>query len=196
MRSSLRLVPALALLLSIPGCATLQELAALRSVTFAFDRVSEVRLAGVSLSPGMRFGDLNLADAARVTAAVASRAQPLELVAHVDATNPAENRVAARMLTLDWTMFVEDRQALAGRVGDPVAISPGQTADVPVSVRLDLMSLGSGGVRDLFDLAMGIAGQGSAARELRMELVPTIETSLGPMRYPAPVVVRRAASPR
>ena len=194
MRASTRSIPALALLLLLPGCATLQEMAALRSVAFAFDRVSDLRLAGVSLTSGMRFADLSLGDAARVTAAVVSRSVPLELVAHVGATNPAENRVAARMLSMDWSLFVEDRQALTGRVGDPVAISPGQTADVPVRVQLDLMALGSGGARDLFDLAMGIAGQGSAARELRMELVPTIETSLGPMRYPAPIVVRRAAS--
>ena len=194
MRAPLRLIAALALLLSTPGCAALQELAALRSVAFAFGRVSDVRLAGVSLTPGMRFADLSLADAARVTAAVVTRSVPFELVAHVDATNPAENRVAARMLRMDWTMFVETRQALAGSIGDPVAIAPGQTADVPVRVQLDLMTLGSGGARYLFDLAMGIAGQGGAARDLRLELVPTIETSLGPMRYPSPVIVRRTGS--
>lgn len=196
MRTRLVLICLSLLLLSTAGCTALQELAALRSVTFAFDRVSGVRVAGVALAPGMRYSDLSLTDVVRVSAAIVTRDVPLELVAHVSASNPAENRVAARMLSLDWTMFVEDRQALDGRVGEPLSIAPGATADVPVAVRLDLLELGSGGARDLVDLALAIAGQGTASRELRLELVPTIETSLGPMRYPAPIVVRRGGAAR
>lgn len=182
------------LLLAAGGCAALQELAALRSVTFGFDRVSGLRVAGVALAPGTRFSNLGLADVTRITAAVAAREVPLELVAHVRATNPADNKVAARMLRLDWTLFVDDRRTLAGHVADAVSIAPGATADVPVAVRLDLLALGSGGARDLVDLALGLAGQGSASRELRLELSPTIDTALGPMRYPAPVVVRHGSA--
>lgn len=184
------------LLLGVPGCTALQEMAALRSVTFAFDRVSGVRVAGVALAPGMRASDLSLADMARVSTAIVTRDVPLEMIAHVSATNPAQNRVAARMVSLGWTMFVDDRRALAGEVGEPVSIAPGATADVPVAVRLDLLALGSGGARDLVDLALAIAGQGAASREMRLELVPTIDTALGPMRYPAPIVLRRGGAAR
>lgn len=194
MLRSLRALVALSLLAATawlaPGCAALQEFAALRSVTFAFDRVSDVRVAGVAIGANARWSSLSVADVARIGAAVATRDVPLELIAHVGATNPAGNSVAARMLDLDWTLFVEDRRVLAGQLGSPVTIAPGRTADVPVAVRFDLMTLGSGGARDLFDLALAVAGQGSVAKEMRLDLVPTIETSLGPMRYPAPVVVR------
>jgi len=196
MRTRLAAFAAIALGVGVSGCTALQELAALRSVTFAFDRVSGVRLAGVDLRPGMRYSDLSLTDVARVSAAVVTREVPLELVAHVSASNPAENRVAARMLRLDWRMFVDDRQALAGSVAEPWTIGPGSTADVPVIVRLDLLALGSGGARDLVDLALAITGTGSASRDLRLELSPTIDTALGPMRYPAPIVVRRAGDAR
>ena len=40
-------------------------------------------------------------------------------------------------------------------------------------------------------VALSIAGHGGAKQDLRLELLPTIETSLGSIRYPAPVVVRR-----
>jgi hypothetical protein len=33
-------------------------------------------------------------------------------------------------------------------------------------------------------------------KNLRLELVPTIETSLGPIRFPAPVVVSREVGSR
>ncbi len=175
------------------GCTALQEMAALRSVAFAFDRVADVRVAGVRVGAGARFTDIGVADAARLGAAVAAKSVPIELVAHVSATNPRENTVAARMTDLEWTLFVEDREALAGMLGQVVRIEPGQTADVPVTIRFDLLNLKNGGARDLFDLALGIAGEGSVRKDLRLELVPTIETSLGPIRYPAPIVVRRAA---
>jgi hypothetical protein len=117
---------------------------------------------------------------------------------------------------LGWTLFVEDRQALAGGLDSPVAIAPGRTADVPLAVRFDRLrtarparpsqlhrasgnrrpALGVGQSRDLFDVALAIAGQGTVRKNLRLELVPTIETSLGPIQFPAPVVVSREVGSR
>ncbi len=185
-----------ATMLASAGCATIQQIAALRRVTFAFTNVSDVRIAGVRVEDGASFTRLSLADAAKVAAAVATRDVPLDLVAHVSATNPRENTVKASMVGLDWTFFVEDRRMLAGALSRIVAIEPGVTADVPLAVRFDLLSLASGGARDLYDVALAVAGQGSVQKELRLELVPTIETPMGPMRFPSPVIVRRQPPPR
>lgn len=190
MSTKLRAAIVLALLV-LTGCTALQELAALRSCRFAFANVSDVRVAGIAVGPGARFGSLGVADAARLGAALLAKQVPIELVAHVSTTNPAENKVAARMVNLDWKLFVEDHQALAGKVADAVSIAPGQTADVPLEVRFDLLQLTNGGARDLFDVALAIAGQGTVKKDLRLELVPTIETALGPIRYPSPLVVHR-----
>jgi hypothetical protein len=198
MSRALRFVAPLALvaLLSVPGCTALQQLAALRTVTFAFAGLSDVRVAGIRIGAGSSYASLSLGDAANLGAAVIAKQVPIEFIAHVDATNPPENTVSARMVEMGWTLFIEDRQALAGQLGSAVTIAPGTTSDVPLAVRFDLLQLGSGGARDLFDLALAIAGQGSLQKDLRFELMPTIETSLGPIRYPVPVVVRRTAAGR
>ncbi len=195
MSRTFRFVAPLALLalLTVPACTALQQLAVLRTVAFAFAGVSDVRVAGIRIGAGATFSNLSLADAARLGAAIVAREVPLEMIAHVSASNPSENKVPARMVDLGWALFIEDRETLAGQLASPVAIEPGRTADVPLAVRFDLLQLGSGGARDLFDLALAIAGQGSLKKDLRLELVPTIETSLGPIRYPAPLVVRRIA---
>lgn len=182
--------------LVMAGCATLQQVVALRRVQFTFSNVSDVRVAGVSIESGASFTRLSLADAARLAAAVTAREVPLELVAHVSATNPKENTVRASMVGLDWQFFVEDRRMLAGALSRVVAIDPGVTADVPLDVRFDLLSLASGGARDLYDIAVAISGYGTMEKELRLELVPTIETPVGPMRFPSPIVVRRQPAPR
>ncbi len=185
---------AVSLLLVLPGCATLQEMAAVRSLAFAFTGVSDVRLAGIAIGPGTSFATIGVGDAARLGAAVATRQVPIELVAHVGATNPAENHVPARLAHLDWTLFVDQKQALAGAVADPVMVQPGRTADVPIAVRFDLLQFANGGARDLFDLALAISGHGATKKDVRLELVPTVDTSLGPIRYPQPIVVHRAAN--
>ncbi|NOT33365.1 MAG: LEA type 2 family protein [Candidatus Eisenbacteria bacterium] len=177
----------------VTGCTALQELAALRNVVFAFDRVADVRVAGIAIGEGASYSRLSVADLARVAAAVASRNVPLELVAHVSASNPAENRVAARLVNVDWTLFVDDRRLLSGVVNESRSIAPGSIADLPVPIRFDLYELSQGGARDLFETALAIAGYGTRARELRFELLPRIETTLGPIQYPTPVVIRRAA---
>ena len=155
-----------------------------------------MRVAGIRVGAGSSFGALSIAEAARLGAALATKQVPLELVAHVSATNPAANSVAARMVGLGWTLFIEDRQALSGELASAVTLTPGQSVDVPLTVRLDLLELGSGGARDLFDMALAVAGQGAVQKDMRLELVPTIETSLGPIRYPLPVTVRRATTAR
>jgi hypothetical protein len=186
------LAVAFLVLLAIPGCATLQQMAALHSVRFEFARVSDVRIAGIPIGENTSFRSLSIAHAAQLAAAVVRKEVPLEMIAHVQATNPEENAVTARMVALDWNLFIEDRQALAGGLGNPVTISPGVTADVPLTVHVDLVQLGSGGARDLFDLGLAIAGRGTLQKDLRIELAPTIETPLGPMRYAMPVTVRRS----
>ena len=180
--------------LALSGCATLKQLAVLRTVSFAFAGVSDVRVAGVSIGEGASFSRLSVTDAARLGAAVVAKDVPLEMVAHVSAANPKENTVRAQMVGLDWTLFIEDRRMLSGGLTRIVAIDPGNSEDVPLSVRLDLLSLGGGGARDLYDAALAVAGQGSLQKDLRLELVPTIETPIGPMRFPAPVVVKRGAA--
>jgi hypothetical protein len=173
------------------GCATLREVAALRRVAFALDGISDVRVAGVSLKPGLRYADLGITDTARLAGALRTRSVPIEMTLRVRADNPPDNPSAARIVSLDWKLFVEDRETLAGAVagGDPIA--PGTPAYVPIAVRYDLLAHGSRGARDLFDLAIGIAGLGGTPRDVRIELRPVVDTPLGPIAYPQPVVIRK-----
>jgi hypothetical protein len=189
-----RIAPAVLLLslIALPGCSAYNQLASLRSVTFAFTGVSDVRVAGIPIGPGASYSTLGVGDVARLAAAVLSHTMPLDVIAHVDVANPAENKVPARLASMTWKLFVEDRQAVAGSLAAPVSIEPGSTGDVPLAARLDLMQLGPTEAKDLYDLALAIAGQGVVDKELKLELVPSVETSLGAIRYPSPVVIRRA----
>src|SRR5690349_23653301 len=88
-------------LLLVPGCSSMSQLAALRSCTFAFTGVSDVRLAGISIGPGADYSHLGVADIARLTAAVLAKTMPLDVIAHVEVANPAENKVPARLASMN-----------------------------------------------------------------------------------------------
>jgi hypothetical protein len=190
-----RALATLALLGALAGCATLQQLAALQHVTFAYGGISDVRIAGIPIGPNASYASLGATNLAKLGAAVVSGQVPLEMIAHVNATNPEANSVAAKMVALDWTLFIEDRRTVAGGLANAVTIEPGRTTDVPLSAQLDLLELATGGgVPDIFDTAMEIAGYSTQKKDLRLELKPTIDTSLGPIQYPSPIVVHRPAN--
>jgi hypothetical protein len=65
-----------------------------------------------------------------------------------------------------------------------------------VGVRLDLYDLADGGLGDLLELALAIAGYEGARKEIRLEALPTIQTALGPIRYPGRITIRREVGTR
>lgn len=171
------------------GCTTLQEIAALREVDFALDRVTNLRLAGSDLSGVRRASDLSLAAGARVAAAFASRELPLSFQLHVRAENPSGNGVTARLMRMRWTMFLEDRETVSGSIGREFALAPGQPTDIPLDISLDLLEFYERSAADLIELALNLAGAGGEPKNVRLSAVPTIETPLGAISYPRPITI-------
>jgi hypothetical protein len=184
-------------LLFLPGCATLASMAALAQVRFALGNVTHLRLAGVDLLQVRGYEDLSALDAIRLGSAVAQGVLPLEVGMDVDATNP-EGNPEARLAALDWNLFLEGRETVGGRVADNLRLPPGATTPVPILARLDLLEFFDGSARDLVNLAAGLAGVGGEPVALRVEAMPTVETALGPVRYPRPLVLegRAGGQPR
>jgi hypothetical protein len=91
---------ALAAVVALTGCATLQQLAALRNVTFLLTGVQDGALAGVPLTRIASYRDLTIGDIGRLSLAVTRRDVPLDIQINVGATNPADNRTTATMARL------------------------------------------------------------------------------------------------
>lgn len=187
-----RLVSGLALVVLITGCATLSQVVALHQVRFDLDRVSGATLAGVRLDRA-RASDLSATDLARLAAAVAARDVPLVMTVYVRGENPATNRVTARLVRFDWTLLLDDRETVSGTLDRGIRFPPGQPTDVPLAIELDLYDFVGGRAEDLYTLARAAIG-GDGRMRIALEATPTIETELGPIRYPAPIrIVEREA---
>ncbi|HEX9885155.1 MAG TPA: hypothetical protein VGA70_01635 [Longimicrobiales bacterium] len=190
-RARARLTPGVLALaiLCVGGCATLQQIAALRNVDFSLDGVTDPRLAGIDLARVDSWDDLSFADAARLTLAVTRKSMPMDFLVHVGAENPADNQTTARLIRMDWMLLIQDRETLTGVFEDEVLLPPGQPRDIPIRVSLDLVDFFEGSARDLLELALSVAGAGGVPADVALRATPTIDTPLGPMRYPEPITI-------
>ena len=188
-RNTLALTAALIVLTAASGCQTLQQISALKSVDFAIDRVNQVNLAGVDLDNVRTYGDLNIMDATRLIAAVSRGDLPLKLTVNLAATNPADNPVTARMVGMDWRLFLDENETIAGNFNDPQDLPPGIPIGIPIQVELNLVQFFERSAQDLFELVQAVSGSGGAPKRISLRARPTISTPIGPIRYPNEITI-------
>ena len=156
---------------------------------FSLDRLSNVRLAGIELTQIDSWDDLGFADAARLALAVTQKSLPMDFRAHLLAENPADNDTEARLLRMDWTLLLQDRETVSGVFENEVLLPPGQPQDIPLTISLNLVDFFEGSAQDLLELALSIAGAGGAPKDVALRATPVINTPLGPIRYPQPITI-------
>lgn len=180
---------AIMLIGSVVGCATAKEIIALRQVEFRFDRLSGARVAGIALDRIHSYEDVTPVDLARLAIAVASKDVPLDLTVHVEGRNPETNSTTARLVAMDWAYLVDDREAVSGRLTESFTFVPGEPRDVPIPVTFNLATIFEGDGQTLLNTALALAGQRTSTHKVALRISPTVETSLGPIRYPTPITI-------
>jgi hypothetical protein len=180
-------------LATLLGCSAAKELLALRRVDFRFTGLTGARVAGISLRSVRSYSDLSAFDLGRLGVAIAREDVPLDLTVHIEGTNPESNDVTARLVGLGWEYLVDDREVVSGRLSESYTFPPGEPRDVPLLVTFNLMDLFGRRQRDLFEVALALAGQRASTHKVSLRLTPTIETSLGRMQYPVPITLDLSA---
>jgi len=174
---------------AISGCSTIQEIAALRSVHFELDRVGELRLAGIDVTRTRSASDLSVGDGLRMASALASGELPLSFRLHLRAENPAGNSISARLVRMQWTLFLEERETVSGQIDREYELAPGRPTDIPVDISLDLLEFYDRNAEDLVEFASNLAGAGGRPMQIALRATPIIDTALGPIRYPRPITI-------
>jgi hypothetical protein len=186
-----RVRPASALvsLVAVAGCATISRLTALKQVDFSLAGVEDGRLAGVPLRRIGSYGDLGPVEIGRIALAITRRDVPLEFRVLVRADNPADNRTAATMVKLRWTLLLDDKETVSGVLDTTVTIPPGEAGYIPIPMRVNLREFFDGPARSLVNLAADAAGLGARRTRIAVRAVPTIHTPIGDITYPHPITI-------
>ena len=120
---------------------------------------------------------------------MANKDFPLDFQLHLIAENPPDNSVDARLVQLDWTLLLDDTETISGVFDDNLVLPPGEPTDLPISIRLNLVDFFQDGVQDLVELALAVGGQGGEPKRIKLQATPTVDTALGPIRYPQPITI-------
>lgn len=182
-RLTLAITATATLLLS--GCASLQQGIDLSAVKFRLERVSNVHVAGINISNTRSVEELNMFQVARATLAVSRKRLPLDLTLHLQSENPMANRVAARIVRMEWTLILDGRETISGVMERPVTIAAGESREIPLRISLNMFEFfDEKSAADLLDLALAFAGEGGGIPHgVAIKVRPTIDTPFGPIRY-------------
>jgi len=181
----MRLLTSILLLLSFSGCATLSQNNELSKVKFSLDRISDVRVAGINLMHITSPEDLNMFQIARATLAVSRENLPLNLTLHLKSENPLANRVAAKLVRIDWTLVLDGRDTVSGTMHNNINLAAGKSENIPLSLSLNLFEyFNEKSAMDILDLALAFAGaDGQIPQGVALKVRPTIDTIFGPITY-------------
>ncbi len=176
---------------SLSSCRYFREITSLRKVEFGIEEISNTRLADIDVGTIESIQDLRADHLARIMAAFSEDELPLRFDLRLTAANPKENPVDARLVTMDWKLFLNDRETISGTFDDSTVIPPGENRQITVPVELDLLRFYRENARDLIDLAIAVSGRGDKSVTVTLQATPIIQTRIGDIRYSGPITIDR-----
>lgn len=163
---------------------------------FKLENVTNFKLAGIDISNKNSISDISAMDALKLTNAFATRSFPADFVLNIGALNPNDGTKGTRstdatITSLDYRLLIDDVPTITGDISSPITIpGTGSSITIPLRMSLDLYSFfADKGYENIVNLAMAIGGVNGSAARLKLDVKPTVRTTLGPISYPSRITV-------
>jgi len=173
-----------------------RTLANLKALQFQLHNVSSFQLSGISISNKSRVGDFSISDGLKLTNAISSKRLPATFTLNVLARNPNDGSggtpsTSATITNIDWRLFIDDKPTVSGVIATPIVVpASGQETTIPVTINIDLYEFfGNEGYERIINLALALGGMSSNPARLKIDMKPTVNTSIGSIRYPGHITV-------
>jgi hypothetical protein len=173
------------------GCTGLYDaIVNLQRLQFKLDKVTGMKLAGVSLSTIERPANLSVLDAASLLANFTQGRFPVEFTLNVLAKNPNDGtggtkNASAVIKNLAWRLFVDNNETIKGNIGGITVPGIGQVTNIPIGMSFDLLQFfRNAGYENLLNLALALGGRNGTASRITLKATPTVETPFGNITYP------------
>ncbi len=182
------------------GCAQVKSisdsLTNLQRLQFKLKNVSNFKLADVEIGEKTSLSDFSITDGLALLNAYKSKSLPAMFFLNVDVKNPndgtgSSKSASATLKGLDFRLLIDDKQTLAGDIGQPFQIpASGSATTVPVVIYMDLMDYFKDKTyNEVLQLALAIGGREGSAGRLTLDVKPTVDTPLGAITYPSRIKV-------
>jgi len=199
--SILRLLAVMtALAVTIPGCATLTEMAGalsnLQRLKFKVAGVSGFTVSGIGITDKQKIGDFTLLDGISLMAAFRNKKLPAGFTLNIEALNPNDGtggspQTSSTLTSFEWRLLIDDKPTISGNIEQPIEIpGTGQSAVIPLQISLDLVEFfGEKGYNDLMNLALALGGAQSDISRLAIDAQPRVSTPLSEITYPGRIII-------
>jgi len=173
----------IATVLSIQSCDILQQMITFTKCEFKMNSLTDTRLVGVDIQNKHSFSDLSFMDAANATKTFLSGELPLSFNLNIATKNP--NASTAAMQKMEWIVYIDDIKMTTGIVDQPISIPPGETRNLPITVKLDLKKILNNKTKSaLLNFGFNLADAGNYPTRVRLDIKPTIDVAGIPIEYP------------
>lgn len=170
-------------LIWLPSCDVLQQMATFTKCEFKMNSLTDTKLAGIDIQNKNSFSDLTFMDAANVTKTLLGGELPLTFNLNIEAKNP--NPATAAMQKMNWILYIDDNEITQGVLNQSISIPPGQTANIPLTIKLDLKKLFNDKTKNsLLNFAFNLADAGNYPTRVKLAIKPTINVAGIPIEYP------------
>jgi len=165
-----------------------------QNLQFKLGGANNFVVSSVNISNIKSVNDLSLSDGLRLSQAFANKSLPVNFTLNILAHNPnskssnsgGSSNFDAIINSIDWVLFVDDKETVNGRVNTPITVPSGnQTTVIPVSIGLDLVKFfGDKNYLDIMNLALAIGGANGSSSKLQLRMKPTVSIAGIPISYP------------
>ncbi len=177
------------LVLHMQSCSllrTVNEAKTFARCRFRLKSVSSIQLAGIDVQHVTSRYQLNPADAARLSFALANRSLPLTFRLHLEAQNPNASVVAISQMS--WTLFIDQLELLSGELCERVEIAPSSSSIIPLDISMDLFQALSGeSVEAIANFAFNLTTAGDKPTRMMLRIKPVFQILGSEFSYPIDV---------
>ncbi len=183
----------------ISGCSEVMkqvnEMTTFTKCQFRLASVDKASLAGIVLQ-GDSISDISALNLLKLQEAFSAGSLPLQFTVNLEVQNP--NASPAGLSKMEWVLLVDGNQLTNGTMEKAVEIAPnGGISALPLDISLDLVKALSGNNLDsMVNLAMGIAGEGSAPTKVTLQVKPYMTIAGQALEYPGLITVTHSFPPK
>ena len=183
----------------LPGCAgvsrQVEEAKNFQDCTFALQGIEQATLAGVDITNVRSAADLSVADRARLLAAYAAGAVPLNMRVNLQVTNP--NNDLAALNALDYKILIDGNELATGATTQRLTVSGHSTNTLTLPITADArQALRNGGAEALGGFALGLADRNRQPTRVTIAVRPSVKFLGATFRKPDYITVDKYVTAR
>jgi hypothetical protein len=198
--TSVALIAALAGLLVMPSCETLDRitrtLMSLRRLQFKLDGIHDFSLLGINLTGKSALTDFSAADGLELFQGFRSKRLPAELTLDLLVQNPNDGtggstKTTSTLTSLESRLLIDGKPTVYGNIDRPIEVpGTGQATTIPVRMSIDLFEFfGQQAYEEIINLALAIGGKRRDISRISLDAQPKVSTPFGEIVYPGRITI-------